>query len=150
MQPCARRGTIHLRPIFGVENPAGVLTELLCQNDYERLLAQVAFTFAKNEDRKSIGEASRRPRRDEWEVKDIAVQLGQLSVIRARHDNIWVIHCQTGQQVAAVTRGLTQQCGGGVGQHHHWHSLRSAHPKRVAETGAEDRFAVENMLKHSH
>ena len=83
-------------------------------------------------------------------VKDIAVQLGQLSVIRARHDNIWVIHCQTGQQVAAVTRGLTQQCGGGVGQHHHWHSLRFADPKRVAETGAEDRFAVENMLKHSH
>ena len=43
-------------------------------------------------------------------VKDIAVQLGQLSVIRARHDNIWVTHCQTGQQVAAVTRGVTQQC----------------------------------------
>ena len=77
------------------------------------------------------------------------MQLGQLSVIRARHDNIWVTHCQTGQRVAAVTRGLTQQCGGGVGQHHHWHSLRFAHPKRVAETGAEDRFAVETMLKHA-
>ena len=54
-----------MRPIFGVENPAGVLTELLCQNDYERLLAKVGVTYAKNEDRKSIGEASRRARRDE-------------------------------------------------------------------------------------
>ena len=68
-----------LAPVSAVDTPADMLTKPLSKKDYERLLAKVGFTYAKNEDRKAIG-----GKRDGTSgVKDIAVELGQTSVLRA-------------------------------------------------------------------